>query len=111
MRYSNHIDKLPAKTLEDAIVIRDHLVKTTSPNTAKRCLMHFSAACNWAVRSGLISHNPFRGMSEEIKIPKAKNEENDINPFSEAEINVIITKFEQSSYYNYYAPFITLLRY
>jgi hypothetical protein len=40
--------------------------------------MHFSAACNWAVRSGLISHNPFRGMSEEIKIPKAKNEENDI---------------------------------
>jgi integrase len=109
VRYSHHIDKLPAKTLEDAIVIRDHLVKTTSPNTAKRCLMHFSAACNWAVRSGLISHNPFRGMSEEIKIPKAKNEENDINPFSEAEINVIITKFEQSSYYNYYAPFITFL--
>ena len=35
-RVASHINKLPTKSLEDAIAIRDRLIKHNSPYTAKR---------------------------------------------------------------------------
>ncbi len=35
-RVTSHINKLPTKSLEDAIAIRDRLIKHNSPYTAKR---------------------------------------------------------------------------
>jgi len=54
--------KLPTKNLDGAVVIRDWVVANKTPDAAKRLLTQFSACCNWAVKSGLISENPFVGM-------------------------------------------------
>ncbi|MGB3496357.1 MAG: DUF3596 domain-containing protein [Elainellaceae cyanobacterium] len=74
--------RLPTRSLDDSVAIRDWLVANKTPNAVKRYLTQFSACCDWATKSQLISHNPFKGMAADIKIPKGDIEETDINPFS-----------------------------
>lgn len=46
-RVGRNIKKFPSVKLADAVVIRDRLVKNTSPNTAKRVLSKLTAESNW----------------------------------------------------------------
>jgi integrase len=108
-KYRNHIANLPAKNLEDAIAIRDYLVANLTSNAAKRTITNIHACCDWALKSKLIESNPFQGMAQEIKISKSESEENEINPFTKEERDVIIAAFDESKLYGYYAPLVKIL--
>ncbi|WP_026073095.1 site-specific integrase [Nodosilinea nodulosa] len=101
--------RLPTKSLKDSVAIRDWLVANKTPNAVKRYLTQFSACCDWATKSQLIPHNPFKGMAADIKVPKGDLEETDINPFSLEERDLIIQAFRSDRYYGVYAPFIEFL--
>jgi integrase len=62
-----------------------------TPDAAKRCLTQLKAYCNWAMGEGLIDVNPFAAMK--IKTPKGAIEEQDVNPFSKEERDLIIRTF------------------
>ncbi len=100
---------LPVNTLDKAVVIRNWLNANRSPDASKRMLTQLSACCDWAVKSELIKENPFENMASDIKLPKGSREDNDINPFSIEERDRIITGFQNSVRYKYYAPFIEFL--
>lgn len=106
-RYRNVIQQLPTNDLSDAIAIRDYLLKTKTPNTAKQLLTQFSACCGWGVESSLIAINPFKGMAEKIKV--VKDESDIIDPFNLQERDAIIFAFEQHPRHCYYAPYIKFL--
>jgi len=108
-RVASHINKLPTKSLADAIAIRDHLTKNHSPYTAKRILVQLSACCKWARKSRMISENPFAELLEDIKVKSSSRELKDIDPFSREEMQVIIKAFEDHPHYNYYTPFVKFL--
>jgi integrase len=84
------IARFPVSTLDGAVVVRDYLNSTTTPNTTKRVLTQLNACCTWAVKSKLIAVNPFLGMAADIKLPKGRGEDTDINPFSPDERDRII---------------------
>lgn len=111
MRVKNQINKFPTQSLENAVEIRDYLTSNSSLNTAKRVITNISACCDWAVDSKIISNNPFKGMSQKIRLPKSDKEETDINPFTREERDLIIETFESSYYYSYYAPYVKFLFY
>lgn len=96
-KHRNHINKFPSKSLEDATLIRDYLLASLTSNTAKRVLTQLKACCDWAVEEKLISVNPFSGMK--IKAPKGLSEENEVNPFTKEERDLIIKTFENNRYY------------
>lgn len=106
---SSHIKSLPTDSPNDAVEIRDYLIKKLTPNAVKRCLTQFSACCYWAVKSGLIDENPFLGMAAAVKIPKSQASEHDINPFNANERDLILEAFESDRYYRYYAPLVKFL--
>jgi integrase len=93
-RVSIYIDRFPDLTLDDAIAVRDYLNLKTTPNTTKRVLTQLGACCKWAVKSKLIAVNPFLGMAADIKLPKGRGEDADINPFSPEERDLIIEHFK-----------------
>ncbi len=101
--------QLPSKSLNDAIAIRDWLVANKTANSAKRIVTQLAACCQWALKSQMISHNPFFGMASEIKIPKNQSDASDINPFSLEERDKIIQTFKDNHSYNYYAALIEFL--
>jgi integrase len=101
-----NIRKFPPVKLADAVVIRDHLVKNTSPNTAKRVLSKLTAACNWGILSNLVDRNPFIGMSADIKSVN-KNDEEDINYFTPEERNLIVQRLKDNR--SHYAPLVEFL--
>jgi integrase len=105
-RITQHIDRFPSEYLADAVTIRDHLIKSSTPNTAKRVLTQLGAASNWAVKSGLIAINPFLGMAADIRAPK-KNDDLVINPFSTTERDLVIQKFHDDG--SHYAPLVEFL--
>jgi integrase len=100
---------LPTQSIGEAVAIRDWLIANRTPNAAKRVLTQLTACCDWAMKSQLISENPFDGMAADIKIPKGASEETDINPFSLEERNQIIEAFKSDQYYKFYAPLIEFL--
>jgi integrase len=101
-----NIAKLPSFELTDAVKIRDFLLRSTSPNTAKRVLSKLSAACEWGVISKLVDSNPFTGMSAGIRKPK-KDDRHDIKPFTPEERDLIIQKFKSDG--SHYAPLVEFL--
>ena len=108
-RYRSHIAKLPSRSLTQAIHIRNYLIANSSPNTAKRVLTNLSSCCDWAQKSGMVSENPFDGMSAEIKLPKSSPDDMDIDPFSREERDAIIVAFANDRYYHYYTPLVKFL--
>jgi integrase len=90
--YTSYLKKLPSHDLDHAPQIRDFVLKTFPLESGKRFITRLSACCKWAIKSGMISENPFDGMAAEIKLPKAAKSEgfNDINPFSLEERDAII---------------------
>jgi integrase len=107
--YSAYLKRLTTHDLNRANEMRDQALQTIPINSAKRFIVALNSCCNWAVRSGLIAENPFRGMSAEIKLPKSEQAEDDINPFSADERDQIINAFHQNRYYRYYAPLVEFL--
>jgi integrase len=101
------IKKFPSQSLDDASKIRDYLLVNRTPDAAKRILVQLNACCSWAVAEKLISDNPFRNMK--IKIPKGLSEDNDINPFSKEERDLIIQSFANSRYYRHYTNYVRFM--
>ena len=106
-RHRNHIAKLPTRSLNEASTIRDWLLGNLTPNAAKRCLTQIKACCNWAMEEGLIDTNPFGFMK--IKLPKGTYEEQDINPFTKEERDLILNTFAGDRYYSHYTSYIRFL--
>lgn len=106
-KQKNHINRLPSKSLEDAELIRDYLLANLTPNAAKRVLTQLKACCDWAVAEKLNSTNPFVGMK--IETPLGLSEENEINPFTKEERDLIIKTFAANRYYSYYTNFVRFL--
>ncbi|WP_392479326.1 Arm DNA-binding domain-containing protein [Nostoc sp. C110] len=106
-KHRNHIAKLPTRSLDEASAIRDHLLSNLTPDAAKRCLTQLKACCNWAMEEGLIDTNPFAAMK--IKVPKGTLEEQDINPFSKEERNLIIRTFASDRHYRHYTNYVRFL--
>lgn len=106
-KHRSHISKFPSKSLEDASLIRDHLLATLSPDAAKRCLTQLKACCTWATEEGLIDTNPFILMK--IKAPKGLGEDDDVNPFTKEERDRIIAAFSSDRYYSYYTNYVRFL--
>jgi integrase len=107
IKHRNHIAKLPMRSLDDASAIRDHLLSNLTPNAAKRCLTQIKACCNWAMEERLIDINPFTLMK--IELPKGMSEEQDINPFSKEERDLIIQTFACDRYYSHYTNYVRFL--
>lgn len=107
--YSTYLERLPTHDLGRANEIRDHVLQTIPINSAKRFIVALNACCQWAVKSGFITENPFHGMAGEIKLPKSEKSDDDINPFSLVERDQIIKAFRNNRYYNFYAPLVEFL--
>ncbi|MBW4464659.1 MAG: DUF3596 domain-containing protein [Pegethrix bostrychoides GSE-TBD4-15B] len=90
--YSGYISKLPTQELDEADKIRDYVLKHIPLDSGKRFITRLSACCDWAIKSGRASENPFNGMAAEIRLPKSAQTEglNDINPFTLEERDAII---------------------
>ncbi|NJO42361.1 MAG: DUF3596 domain-containing protein [Cyanobacteria bacterium RU_5_0] len=103
----NHINRLPGRSLDDALLIRDYLLEHLTLDAAKRCLNYLKSCCTWAVEDGLIDVNPF--MSMKIKAPKGLSEDEDVNPFTKEERDRIIQAFETDRYYRHYTDYVRFL--
>ncbi|MEC4985244.1 MAG: DUF3596 domain-containing protein [Oscillatoria sp. PMC 1068.18] len=106
-RHRNHIAKLPTRSLDDALAIRDYLVVNLTPNAAKRCLTQLKACCNWAMEEGFIKLNPFASLK--VPIPQSASQEHDVNPFTKQERDLIIRTFASDRYYSYYTNYVRFL--
>lgn len=116
--FSGYLEKLPTYDLERASEIRDHILKTVPIDSGKRFIVRLSACCDYALKSGWISKNPFKGMASEIKLPKGKYDEmKDIDPFTAQERDAILDAFLHDKAcpkfsrvkHSYYYPFIFFL--
>ncbi|MUG95720.1 DUF3596 domain-containing protein [Scytonema sp. UIC 10036] len=106
-KHRNHIAKFPTRSLDEASAIRDHLLSNLTPDAAKRCLTQLKACCNWAMDERLIDNNPFAAMK--IKLPKGVAEEQDVNPFTKEERDLIIRTFASDRYYSHYTHYVRFL--
>lgn len=87
--------------LEEAIEVRDWLLKKYSSEVARRTLVQLNACSNWAIKSGLLSENPFEGMASDIK---KTVRETSRQPFSREERDAILEAFEKDTYASRYSP-------
>jgi integrase len=72
-KIARHVKKLPY-SLDNPVEVRDWLLKKYSSELVRRTLVQINACCNWSVKSGLISHNPFLGMHKDIKRVKRNSD-------------------------------------
>ncbi|MEM9004753.1 MAG: tyrosine-type recombinase/integrase [Cyanobacteria bacterium P01_F01_bin.86] len=117
--FTNYVKRLPTHDLDRAPEIRDYVVENFPLNSGKRLITRFSACCKWAMKSGLISENPFSGMATEIQLPKTEKIAgfSQINPFSLEERDAIIRAIETDQFrpvssaftHSQYAPLIKFL--
>ena len=109
-RAASHIKKLPTRSLEDEIAIRDHLLENNSVYTANRIWVQLNACCKWAKRSKLITENPFADMRDDFKLNVSDSDQlKDIDNFSKEEMETVIAAFENHPRHNHYAPFVKFL--
>lgn len=93
--------KCPYESIDDAIAIRDWLLKQTTPYTCRRTLTELAACCNWAIKSKLLVSNPFEGLAKTVN---AKAKQSPIEYFTEIERTRLIDYFWQ--YDDHYAPLV-----
>jgi integrase len=104
--------KIGETPLGDAIAVKAALEKVTTTSQTKDALMYMSAACQWGLKHGLVTADPFKGMSSEM--PKHQYMiDPQPNAFTEAEREQIIETFktDQRPGMNYrpYATFVEFL--
>ena len=117
--FTKYLEKLPTHDLSKATEIRDYALKTFPIESCKRFIVRLNACCDWAMKSGMISENPFRGMATEIKPPKSQrnSEEEDIQPFTTEERDTILRALAENKLCNkhsgfkhsYYRPYVEFL--
>jgi integrase len=90
-----------AYTLDDAVALRDELLKNYSSEEVRRLIKKFNSCCDWAKKSGLIKENPFADLKGQIKKTKTKS---DRTPFSVEEREAILTALEKNTYASRFAP-------
>lgn len=106
-RTKRAIEKLPFLNFEsDAILIRDWLLNTYSPNIARRNVVQISACCDWAIKSGFIANNPFKGLAKDIKVRCNSNQQ---VGFSKTEKDLIIQSFSTHKHHSFYTPLVKFL--
>ena len=86
--------------ISDSEKFRKWLDENYSPEVTRRTLVQIKAACDWGVSSKLLKNNPFGS------IPKRKPKDSSPQPFTKKEMELIISTFENSYHYAYYAPFV-----
>ncbi|NJM68176.1 MAG: DUF3596 domain-containing protein [Acaryochloris sp. RU_4_1] len=106
---ANHLERCPYKLPSQNQAIFDWLSANVPANSARRVLMHLSACCKWAKKSGLLDANPFEGSASEVKVKKTGTEDDEINPFTREERDRIIESFKCNRYYKHYAPLVEFL--
>jgi integrase len=106
---ANHLARCPYRLPTESQAIFDWLNANVPANSAKRVLMHLSACCKWAKKSGLLNSNPFEGNASEVKVKKSGTEDEEIKPFSREERDRIIEAFKNNRYYKHYAPLVEFL--
>lgn len=97
---TRHIENLPFQSLNEAIAIRDYLLKELSRDAAKRLIVQLNAASDWAKKSQLIADNPFKGLAMDIKVEKG-DEDAHPDPFTVEEMKLIIKAFETNEFSRY----------
>ena len=107
--FKKSIESLPTReiTPQAALIIRDYLLTTRSSDAAKRLLVQYNAACNWALKSKLIENNPFNGIHKDIKSKKL--DWRSIDPFTHSEQLTIIQAFQNHPKYSGYKDFVKFL--
>lgn len=103
-RIRNHIQSLPPAVAKDAKATSNYLIRSLSPDAARRVLMQLRACCRWAVSEGFLETNPFAVLPQ-IRLAKTRS----INPFTRQERDLIIQAFSEDKFYSYYTPFVRFL--
>jgi integrase len=107
--YTSYLEKAPTDNPDDAIAVRDYALRTIPVQSAKRFIVAINACCKWAVSTRLLERNAFDGLPSAIKLPKAAQMEDDIDPFTAAERDLIIATFATSDYYRHYTALVEFL--
>ncbi|BAY45605.1 hypothetical protein SAMD00079811_32120 [Scytonema sp. HK-05] len=101
------IAKLPTKSLNDAVAIRDWLVANCTPNAAKRYMTQINACCEHHLINGTISTNPFVLVKKTITMPKSQRKTHDvIKAFTASERDAILNTFKSNRYYSHYYNYV-----
>lgn len=108
---TSHLKNCPYKSLAETQRIFDWATANLKPDPAKRFIQALGACCKWAMKVKLIDHNPFSGMSSEIRVKKTSTEDNDIDPFTKTEREAIVQAFARDRYYAHYTNFVRFLFY
>ncbi|BAY78388.1 phage integrase family protein [Nostoc linckia NIES-25] len=104
---ARYIARLPTKSLADAPKIRDWLLKNSTHGMTWEMLWRFSECCNWAMDSGLITHNPFEKLK--IKKPKKTSLDVDHRAYTLEQRDQIIEAFETHRVHAHYANLVKFL--
>lgn len=116
-QFTRYLQKLPTQDISRASEIRDFAVKTFPLDSCKKFIVRLSACCNWGIKSVLISDNPFKDMASDIKPLKSQNSENEINPFTAQERDLILEALQSNQFcpkksnckHSYYFTFVKFL--
>jgi integrase len=99
-----HITNSPHQQITAALEIRGWLLGVTTPEMARRIVHSLATAVSWGIKHQLIpSHNPFRGMAEDIRVTRS---EPTANAFSPGEKHRCLKTFYASDRYSFYAPLV-----
>lgn len=100
----NKLEGMPSGVIEKPSNIKAWLLEHNTQEQARRVLVNLSGCLDWAVENELLADNPLKRLK---KIKAVKNEE--IDPFSVEERELIIKCFEESQYFSYYVNFVKFL--
>lgn len=105
-------DIYPKDNLDDVV---NYLLETTTIQQTKRYLKQISSCLTWGVKRRLIQENPLPDFISNLSTRRTNDEDNDINPFTIAERDLIINafcdgRFERfSGSHTQYADYIVFL--
>lgn len=107
--FSVILSKIPSNNPNDAAIIRDFLLSKYSYGTTYRLIESLYRCYNWAIKSKLITSNPFT----EIRLirPKRKSHNDNNKAYTLSERDIIINAFEKHEKFSHYAPLIKFLFY
>lgn len=90
---------MPENVLKNPNLVRSWLLEHNTQNQAKKDLCQIKACCSWAFDEDLINNNPF----EKVKKIKGISTDEDPDPFTIQERNIIIQAFNEfcPHYYNF----------
>lgn len=79
--------------------------KRLAAATVKERLVTMNACWSWAVKRGMVTCNPWVEIVKRVSVPPTQKPK----PFTQNEIQAILTAFRQSKHYSHYADFVEFL--